>query len=65
MLSRVFDENEFLSPYGLRALSRYHQDHPVWVDLAGRVVSVDYEPAESPPGCSAATPTGAVRCGCR
>ncbi len=50
VLERVFDEGEFLSPYGLRALSRYHADHPVSVDLAGTLVSVDYEPAESRTG---------------
>ena len=50
VLARVFDEGEFLSPYGLRALSRHHRDHPVSVDLAGAHVSVDYEPAESSTG---------------
>ena len=35
VLARVFDESEFLSPYGLRALSKYHDDHPLWVDLGG------------------------------
>jgi len=50
VLRRVFDEDEFLSPYGLRALSKYHEDHPVRFDLAGTVVSVDYEPAESSTG---------------
>ncbi len=50
VLGRVFDEAEFLSPYGLRALSKYHQDHPVRVELGGSVVSVDYEPAESTTG---------------
>jgi hypothetical protein len=50
VLRRVFDEDEFLSPYGLRALSRHHADHPVWVDLGGTVVSVGYEPAESTTG---------------
>ena len=50
VLARVFDEGEFLSPYGLRGLSKYHEEHPVWVDLAGTVVSVDYEPAESTTG---------------
>jgi hypothetical protein len=47
VLARVFDEGEFLSPYGLRGLSKYHEQHPVWADLGGTVVSVDYEPAES------------------
>jgi hypothetical protein len=50
VLARVFDENEFLSPYGLRALSKYHEDNPVWVELAGSQVSVDYEPGESHTG---------------
>ena len=35
VLARVFDEGEFLSPHGLRALSKYHEEHPLWVDLAG------------------------------
>jgi len=50
VLARVFDEGEFLSPYGLRALSKYHEDHPLWVDLAGSTISVDYEPGESHTG---------------
>ena len=39
VLNRVFDEDEFLSPYGLRALSRYHRDHPVQLDLGGVMAS--------------------------
>ncbi len=50
VLARLFDETEFLSPYGLRSLSRHHADHPVSVDVAGAVLSVDYEPAESTTG---------------
>jgi glycogen debranching enzyme len=50
VLARVFDEDEFLSPYGLRGLSKHHEEHPVWVDLGGAVASVDYEPAESTTG---------------
>ena len=50
VLRRVFDEDEFLSPYGLRALSRYHREHPMRMELAGSEVSVDYEPAESTTG---------------
>ncbi len=45
--SRLFDTAEFLSPYGLRALSAYHRDHPYELDVAGLRATVDYEPAES------------------
>jgi Glycosyl hydrolase family 63 C-terminal domain len=47
MLTRVFDEDEFLSPYGLRSLSRYHERFPFELDVNGNVARVDYEPAES------------------
>ena len=50
VLHRVFDEDEFLSPHGLRALSRHHLENPVSLDLEGTHVSVDYEPAESTTG---------------
>ena len=50
VLTRVFDEQEFLSPFGLRGLSKYHEEHPVFADLDGTQVSVDYEPAESTTG---------------
>src|SRR4051794_6780588 len=50
VLARVFDEREFLSPYGLRAVSKYHAEHPLRVELAGSYVSVDYEPGESSTG---------------
>ncbi len=50
VLARVFDEGEFLSPYGLRALSKHHDKHPLWVELQGAHVSVDYEPGESSTG---------------
>jgi hypothetical protein len=43
----VFDENEFLSPHGVRALSKYHAEHPFVVRHDGQAYSVDYEPAES------------------
>ena len=50
ILSRMLDENEFLSPYGIRALSRYHADHPYsfWVD--SQEYRVSYLPAESDTG---------------
>jgi hypothetical protein len=44
---RLFDESEFLSPYGLRALSAYHRDHPYVLDVGGQQSTIDYEPAES------------------
>src|SRR5256886_11922670 len=50
VLSRMLDETEFLSPYGIRALSRYHKDHPYEVQVNGNVSRVDYEPAESSTG---------------
>jgi hypothetical protein len=47
LLTRVFDENEFLSPYGLRSLSRHHLEFPFTIDVNGMRATVDYEPAES------------------
>jgi hypothetical protein len=47
ILERMLDEDEFLSPYGLRALSQYHRDHPFSVSIDGMTATVDYEPAES------------------
>jgi len=43
----VFDENEFLSPYGVRALSKCHGEHPFVIHHDGQGYAVDYEPAES------------------
>ncbi|HEY7334805.1 MAG TPA: glucosidase [Bryobacteraceae bacterium] len=50
ILTRVLDENEFLSPYGIRALSRYHAEHPYSVQVAGKEYRVSYLPAESDSG---------------
>jgi hypothetical protein len=50
ILTRVLDEKEFLSPYGIRALSRYHENHPYIVQVAGQEYSVKYLPAESDNG---------------
>jgi hypothetical protein len=47
LLTRLFDESEFLSPHGLRALSAYHRDHPYSFDVDGTKSVIDYEPAES------------------
>jgi len=50
ILRYMLDENEFLSPHGIRALSRYHRDHPYQLDVNGMEHRVDYEPAESRTG---------------
>ena len=50
ILTRMLDETEFLSPHGIRALSRYHLEHPYEVNVNGHVSRVDYEPAESTSG---------------
>ena len=50
ILRYMLDEAEFLSPHGIRALSRYHRDHPYSIEVAGREYRVDYEPAESSSG---------------
>jgi len=47
LLTRLFDESEFLSPHGLRALSAYHREHPYEIDVEGVRATIDYEPAES------------------
>jgi mannosylglycerate hydrolase MGH1-like protein len=43
----VLDENEFFSPYGVRALSKFHGEHPFVLSVDGQTNSVNYEPAES------------------
>ena len=47
IFTKLFDESEFLSPYGLRAISAYHRDHPYRLEVEGIEASIDYEPAES------------------
>jgi hypothetical protein len=50
ILHKMLDENEFLSPYGIRALSKTHKDHPYVFRINGHEHRVDYEPAESSSG---------------
>ena len=50
VLRLMLDEAEFLSPHGVRAVSRFHKDHPYSLRLGGTEHRVDYEPAESTSG---------------
>jgi hypothetical protein len=50
VLSCMLNEQEFLSPHGIRALSRYHLEHPYEFDVHGEAYRVSYEPAESTTG---------------
>jgi len=50
VLRYLLDEGEFLSPHGVRSLSRVHKDHPYVFWAEGRAYRVDYEPAESTTG---------------
>ena len=46
----MFDEEEFLSPHGIRSISKYHQQHPYVLRVGGQEYRVDYVPAESDSG---------------
>jgi hypothetical protein len=46
-LRYMLDENEFLSPYGIRSLSKYHENHPFILNLEGQKHCITYEPGES------------------
>ncbi len=50
LLRRMLDENEFLSPYGIRAVSKYHEAHPVAFEYGGQTYSIGYVPGESTSG---------------
>ncbi len=50
LLARMLDETEFLSDFGVRAVSRYHKDHPYVFEQDGQRSIVDYEPGESTSG---------------
>ena len=47
ILSKMLDEQEFLSPYGIRSLSRYHLEHPYQFHWNGQTFTADYQPGES------------------
>jgi Glycosyl hydrolase family 63 C-terminal domain len=47
VLRYLLDESEFLSPHGIRALSRFHRDHPFVLQADGQEHRVDYTPGES------------------
>jgi hypothetical protein len=51
VLAVLLDEEEFLSPFGVRALSRHHRAHPYVLHVNGVEHRVDYEPAESSTAC--------------
>jgi len=50
VMAYMLDENEFLSPYGIRSLSKFHQANPYSVVVDGQTFSIDYQPAESRSG---------------
>ncbi len=50
ILQKMLDESEFFSPYGIRAVSKFHAEHPYIFDVNGSQFRVDYEPAESSSG---------------
>jgi hypothetical protein len=47
VLRYMLDEKEFLSPYGIRAVSKYHEDHPYVLKLGSMEHRLDYDPGES------------------
>lgn len=50
VLAKMLDENEFLSEFGIRSLSRFHADHPYVMQAGGQEYRVSYLPAESDTG---------------
>jgi hypothetical protein len=50
IISKMLDENEFFGPYGIRALSRFHLEHPFIFNQGGQEHRVPYQPGESDTG---------------
>ncbi|CAI5758521.1 unnamed protein product [Candida verbasci] len=50
ILDKMLNEDEFLSPYGIRSLSKYHKDHPFSMNVHGEEFKVEYLPGESDSG---------------
>lgn len=50
VLNVMLDESEFLSDHGIRAVSKFHKDHPYILQVKGEEHRVDYEPGESTSG---------------
>ena len=50
ILARMLDEEEFLGPYGIRSVSRWHAEHPYVIEVGGQEYRVGYRRAESDTG---------------
>ena len=65
VLERMLDENEFLSPHGIRSLSRYHEKHPYVLNVKEQDTACPICRRNPTAGCSVATRTGVAPSGCR
>ena len=64
MLTYMLDENEFFSPFGVRAVSRFHLEHPLILHSAARNIAWTTNRVNPRPSSLEAIPTGVGRCGC-